>query len=55
MAVFDREMSYIVDAWLGAMSPNNEIRLMLIDNDIKKYDDFKCLDKESIYLLDRES
>ena len=54
-AVFNTEMLYIVDVWLGAMSQNNEIRLKLIDNDITTYDDFKCLDKESIYLLDRES
>ena len=26
---------------------------MLIANEIKTYDDFKCLDQESIYLLDR--
>ena len=55
MAVFDREMSYIVDLWLGAYSPLSEIRIMFIDNDIMTYDDSKCLDEESIYLLDRES
>ena len=53
MAVFDTEMSYMVDVWLGAMSQNNEIRLMFIDNDIMTYDGFKYLDKESIYLLDQ--
>ena len=30
-----------------------EIKLMFDANEIKTYDDFKCLDQESIYLLDR--
>ena len=44
-------MTCIVDSWLGALSVNAEIRLMLIANEIKTYDDFKCLDQESVYLL----
>ena len=53
MSVFDTKMTYIVDLWLGALSVNAEIRLMLNANEIKMYNDFKCLDQESIYLLDR--
>ena len=53
MSVFDTELTYIVDVWLGALSANAEIRLMLVDNQIFTYDDYKQLDKESVYLLDR--
>ena len=50
MSSFDTEMTYIVDVWLGALSVNAEIRLMLVDNQIFTYDDYKQLDKESVYL-----
>ena len=53
MSSFDIEMTYIVEVWLGALSANAEIRLMLVDNQILTYDDYKQLDKESVYLLDR--
>ena len=53
MSVFDTELTYLVKVWLGALSANAEIRLMLVDNQILTYDDYKQLDKESIYLLDR--
>ena len=35
------------------MSATAKIRLMLIDNKIKTYDDFKCLNKEKICLLEQ--
>lgn len=35
------------------MSASAEIKLMFVDNEILTYDDYKQLDKESIYLLDR--
>ena len=53
MPDFDTETTHIVKSWLGALSVNAEIRLMLIANEIKTYDDFKCLDQESIFLLER--
>ena len=53
MSDFDTEMTYVVDAWLGAMSTTSKIRIMLIDNEIKTYNDFKCLNKEEIYLLEQ--
>ena len=53
MLVFDTEMTYVVDAWLGGMSTSAKIRLMLVTNVIKTYDDSKCLNKEEIYLLER--
>ena len=53
MARFNTEMTYIVEVWHGAMNANAEIRLMFVDNQILTYDDYKQLDKESVYLLDR--
>ena len=53
MSSFDTEMTYIVKVWLGALSANAEIRLMLVDNQILTCDDYKQLDKESVYLLGR--
>ena len=46
-------MTYTVDAWLKASSQNDEIRLMLIDNEIRTHVSFECLDKEEIYSLEQ--
>ena len=53
MAVFNTEMTHMVDVWLGASSDNDDIRLMLIANDIKTDNSFKSLDIEEIYSLGR--
>ena len=53
MPVFNIEMTYIVDVWLGVNSSTNNIRLILAANDIKMYDSFESLDKEEIYSLER--
>ena len=52
MTAFDTELTYLVEVWLGAVSASAEIKLMFVDNEILTYDDYKQLDKESIYLLD---
>ena len=53
MAVFDTEMTHIVNTWLEASSTYNDTRMMLIANDIKTYNSFKSLDKEEIYALEQ--
>ena len=53
MVVFNTEMTYMVDVWLGANISASNIRLILIANNIKTYDSFKSLDKEEIYSLER--
>ena len=42
--VFDTEMAHLVEVWLEAKSTINDVRLILIANDIKMYDSFKSLD-----------
>ena len=43
MINFVKELLEVVNVWLGDIqnsSPNNDIRVMLIKNDVKTYDNF---------------
>ena len=53
MVDFDKSLLKVVNVWLGGSSPNNDIRLMLIKNDIKTYDDFQGLTQASASALDK--
>ena len=55
MVDFDTELLKVVNVWLWGSSASNDMRLMLIANDIKTYDNFRCLTPVGVSALDRVS
>ena len=54
MVDFDAELLIVVEKWLGGNSSNNDIRLMLIANQYKTFDDFRCITPKMISVMERE-
>ena len=53
MVDFDKLLLEVVDVWLGASSANNDIQMMIIANNIKTYEDFRVMEKDSAAVLTR--
>ena len=53
MGDFDKPLTKVVDKWLGTGSASNYICMMLKVNDVKTYEDFRVIEKDSIAALER--
>lgn len=49
LEISESAMDHILTDWLKAKSPCNNIRKVLITNDLKEYKNFKQLYKEDVY------
>ena len=54
MVDFDAELLIVVEKWLGGSSSNNDIRLMLIANQYKTFDNFRGITPKMITVMERE-
>ena len=54
MVDFDADLLIVVKKWLGGSSSNNDIRLMLIANQYKTFDDFQGITPKMIAVMERE-
>ena len=55
MVDFDAKLLIVVEKWLRGSSANNDIRLMLIANDYKIFDDFQCITPKMVSVMNRVS